>query len=188
MLDADILFMEIVMQSKNKIAYRAGALLGLLAVLSALATTLLLGKTSYLGTSTSFVRAAGYLEEFFSPESVASLSYYLSHKITVDWQFMLVLGIGVGSFLSSVSNGTFLIEWAPPIWREKFGPSKWKRAVGAFVGGAIAMYGARLADGCPSGHGLSGMMQLSASSFVALFLFVAVGSLVARIIYKGALK
>ena len=46
------------------------------------------------------------------------------------------------------------------------------------------MIGARLADGCPSGHGLSGMMQLSASSFVALALFFAAGALTAALVYR----
>ena len=68
-------------------------------------------------------------------------------------------------------------------WKERFGNSITKRAIFAFVGGAIALYGARLADGCPSGHGLSGLMQLSVSSFVALFLFFLFGVLIARILY-----
>jgi uncharacterized protein len=42
-----------------------------------------------------------------------------------------------------------------------------------------------MADGCPSGHGLSGMMQLSVSAFVALTMFFAVGIIVAAFIYKG---
>ncbi|MDL2207483.1 YeeE/YedE family protein [Desulfovibrio sp. OttesenSCG-928-F20] len=168
----------------NKV-YLWGALLGILAVASALATTFILGKSSYLGTSTSFVRAAGFIEEFFSPASTSSLSYYLSTKLKVDWQFMLVIGVALGSFISAVLNRSFKIEWIPPIWRERFGPSIAKRASTAFVGGVIAMYGARLADGCPSGHGLSGMMQLTLSSFVALFLFFAVGALVAHLVYRG---
>ena len=49
----------------------------------------------------------------------------------------------------------------------------------------LAMVGARLADGCPSGHGLSGLMQLSISGFVALALFVGTGILVALLVYGG---
>jgi uncharacterized protein len=45
------------------------------------------------------------------------------------------------------------------------------------------MLGARLADGCPSGHGLSGLMQLSVSGFAALALFFGSGVLLARMIY-----
>ena len=39
------------------------------------------------------------------------------------------------------------------------------------------MVGARMADGCPSGHGLSGMMQLSVSAFIALAMFFGPGLL-----------
>ncbi|WP_022660089.1 YeeE/YedE thiosulfate transporter family protein [Desulfovibrio desulfuricans] len=176
------------MKKNNKNTYIIGIMLGLLAIASAVATTVLLGKSNYLGTSTSFVRAAGFIEEFFSPTSTSSVSYYVTQKIKVDWQFMLVVGIAVGAFLSSLANGTFKIEWVPPIWRERFGNSVVKRAFGAFIGGIFAMYGARLADGCPSGHGLSGVMQLSVSSLVALFLFVAVGALIAHAVYRGGAK
>lgn len=173
------------MKTQNKRVYIAGALLGVLAILSAVATTMLLGKTNYLGTSSTFVRGAGFIEELCSPEIASSLTYYVNTKINIDWQFMLVIGIAVGSFISSLMNKTFKIEWIPPIWKERFGSSIAKRAVLSFIGGMIAMYGARLADGCPSGHGLSGMMQLSLSSFVALILFIAVGMLAAHFIYSG---
>jgi uncharacterized membrane protein YedE/YeeE len=49
----------------------------------------------------------------------------------------------------------------------------------------IAMFGARLADGCPSGHGLSGLMQLSVSGFLALAFFFGIGALVAAAVYRG---
>lgn len=78
----------------------------------------------------------------------------------VDWQFMLVIGIAIGAFISSIANGTFKIEFIPPLWKERFGNSIIKRAVFAFIGGILAMYGARLADGCPSGHGLSRSRRL----------------------------
>jgi hypothetical protein len=33
------------------------------------------------------------------------------------------------------------------MWEKRFGPSQGKRGLVAFVGGAVAMFGARLADG-----------------------------------------
>lgn len=163
--------------------YLAGALLGLLAIASVFATTQLMGKTNYLGASTTFVRAAGIIEKTLSPDRVATNEYYSETKIRVDWQFMLVVGIVLGAFISSTTDKSFKLEGVPPTWEKRFGPSVGKRAVAAFVGGIIAMVGARLADGCPSGHGLSGMMQLSVSAFVALVMFFGVGVLVARIVY-----
>jgi len=165
--------------------YLAGAILGLLAIVSVLATTKLIGKTNFLGASTTFVRAAGFIEKAASPEHVDQNEYFTKEKVKIDWQFMLVIGIFIGAFISSVSDGSFQWESVPPTWRQRFGSGIGLRAVGAFLGGVIAMVGARLADGCPSGHGLSGLMQLSLSSFVALLLFFGAGVVVAHLLYGG---
>ncbi|MBE0585710.1 MAG: YeeE/YedE family protein [Desulfofustis sp.] len=164
--------------------YLAGALLGILAIVSVLATTELLGKTTYLGASTTFVRAAGYLEQAVTDRDLSANAYFAKTKIKVDWQFMVVVGIFFGALVSSLTDRSFRFEMVPPTWRKRFGPSIGKRAIGAFLGGIVAMIGARLADGCPSGHGLSGMMQLSVSGLVALAMFFAVGVLVAALVYN----
>lgn len=163
--------------------YLAGALVGLLAIVSAYATTAWLGKTTYLGASTTFVRGAGFIEQQFAPDHVQANEYFATSKIRVDWQFMFVLGIFAGAFIASSTDKSFKLEAVPPKWKERFGPSVGKREVGAFLGGVVAMFGARLADGCPSGHGLSGMMQLSLSAFVALAMFFGVGIAVAAMVY-----
>lgn len=164
--------------------YLAGALVGVLAIGSAYATTHWMGKTTYLGASTTFVRAAGLLERTVFPKRVASNEYFIKEKIRVDWQFMLVLGIFFGALIGSITDKSFKWESVPPTWREQLGPSIVKRAVAAFGGGVVAMLGARMADGCPSGHGLSGMMQLSVSAFVALAVFFGTGILVAKLVYR----
>ena len=165
--------------------YLAGALVGLLAIVSVWATTVIMGKTNYLGASTTFVRAAGLLERAMAPERVAANEYFTTSKVKVDWQFMLVGGIFLGALVSSVTDRSFKLESVPPVWAKRFGKSPIKRAVGAVLGGIVAMVGARMADGCPSGHGLSGMMQFSVSSLAALCLFFGVGIAVAAMVYKG---
>lgn len=166
--------------------YVAGALVGVLALASAVATTKLLGKTSFLGASTTFVRAAGMVERQVAPEHVKANAYFEKEKVKVDWQFMVVIGIFAGALAGALSDRSFKLESVPPAWAERFGPGIGYRAAGAVAGGAIAMFGARLADGCPSGHGLSGLMQLSVSGFAALVLFFGAGVLVAHFVYgKG---
>ena len=165
--------------------YLAGALVGLLAIISVWATTVLMGKTNYLGASTTFVRAAGLLERAVAPERVAANEYFTTSKVKVDWQFMLVSGIFLGALISSVTDRSFKWESVPPVWAKRFGNSPIKRAVGAVLGAIVAMVGARMADGCPSGHGLSGMMQFSVSSLAALCLFFGVGIAVAAMVYRG---
>jgi len=165
--------------------YLAGALTGLLAVASAVATTRFHGKTSYLGASTTFVRAAGLIERSVAPGHVQESEYFTKEKVKIDWQFMLVAGIFLGALAGALMDRSFKLEAVPPAWAERFGRRPGRRAVGAVLGGVVAMLGARLADGCPSGHGMSGLMQLSGSGFVALAVFFGTGVVVARLVYGG---
>jgi uncharacterized membrane protein YedE/YeeE len=166
--------------------YLAGALVGVLAIVSVYLTSTLMGKSNYLGASTTFVRAAGFIFQSVDPAHVAENAYYIKEKVKVDWQFMMIIGIFFGALVSSLMDKSFKLEAVPAIWEKRFGPSIAKRAILAFLGGIVAMIGARLADGCPSGHGLSGMMQLSVSAFVALAMFFGIGALVANLIYRKA--
>ena len=138
----------------------------------------------YLGASTTFVRAAGMLIGSLDPTYVADNAYYVKEKVIIDWQFMMIVGIFIGAFIASKMDDSFKLEAVPPEWEARFGGSVTKRAIAAILGGIVMMIGARMADGCPSGHGLSGMMQMSVSSYVALAFFFGVGALVANIIYR----
>lgn len=163
--------------------YVAGALVGLLATASVFASTKLIGQAKYLGASTSFVRAAGMLESTVAKTHVENNAYFQAEKVHVDWQFMLVVGIVLGALGASMADKSFKLERIPPIWSERFGDRMRVRAVWAFLGGVVAMFGARLAGGCPSGHGLSGLMQLSISGFIAVAGFFGAGVLVAHLVY-----
>ena len=121
--------------------YVAGALSGLLIVLS----VLIAGK--YFGASTAFVRSAGMLEKIVLPDHVAKVAYFIKKSPKIEWQWMFVIGILAGSFISSISSGSFKIQATPPMWRSRFGNSTGKRFLVAFAGGIIAMFGARLAGG-----------------------------------------
>jgi len=46
------------------------------------------------------------------------------------------------------------------MWADRFGAATVPRLAIAFIGGAVMAYGARLAGGCTSGHGISGALQL----------------------------
>jgi len=164
--------------------YVAGALAGLLATASVLISSKMLGKPKYLGASTTFVRSAGLVEKSVAKEHVENNAYFQSKKVKVEWQFMFVLGILIGAFAASMADRSFKLENVPPIWSERFGKGIPVRAVGAFLGGVVAILGARLAGGCPSGHGLSGLMQLSLSGFIAMAGFFGGGVAVARCVYR----
>ena len=133
--------MEKSQESKGWNPYLAGALTGLLLVFSVWFT----GK--YVGVSTTFVRSAGFIEKAFNTERVAKMEYFVKELPKVDWQFLFVIGIFFGSLIASTTSKSFKWQAVPTMWRGRFGPNKTKRAVIALIGGAIAMFGARLADG-----------------------------------------
>ena len=162
--------------------YLAGALSGLVSI----GSIWFVGK--YLGASTTFVRTTGMLEKLFSSERVANMRYFLKEVPLIDWQWMFVIGIAIGAFFATVSSGSFRLQAVPTMWQERFGTAIVPRAMVAFIGGIIAMFGARLADGCPSGHGLSGSLQLAVSGFIALACFFIGGLITANLLYKGGGK
>jgi threonine/homoserine/homoserine lactone efflux protein len=79
--------------------------------------------------------------------SAASAQIAKSDFLLADWQWMFVLGIFIGSLIASTSSGTFRWKALPDMWEERFGQSRIRRGIVAFMGGLIAMFGARLADG-----------------------------------------
>ncbi len=158
--------------------YVAGALVGVLAILS-------VGLTGqFLGASTTFVRMAAAIEQVVMPARVEANEYYQRVAPRFDWQAMVLIGVLLGAALAAWHDRSFKCEAVPPMWAERFGPNIWKRGAVAFVGGIFAMFGARLADGCPSGHGLSGLMQLSVSGFLSLAGFFIGGLVVANLVYR----
>ena len=122
--------------------YLAGALSGVVGILS----VWLAGK--YFGASTSFVRTAGLIEQLFGPERVAQMDYFIKTAPKIDWQWMFVVGIFLGALISAVTSGSFRWQAVPDMWADRFGSgSTVSRALVAFAGGVVAMFGARLADG-----------------------------------------
>jgi uncharacterized protein len=159
--------------------YVAGALSGLVSIFSVLTAD------KFLGASTTFVKATGMIEETFAPERVATMAYFIKEMPKLDWQWMFVVGIFLGALIAAVTSRSFQWKAVPDLWAERFGPSIPKRALVAFLGGVIAIFGARLADGCPSGHGLSGSLQLAVSGLIALVSFFIGGIAMARVLYGG---
>lgn len=142
--------------------YLAGALIGLLQIPAFLA----LGTA--LGASSSYVTVSATLASFVDP-AVAQIRYAAGHLSGAKnwWQVALVLGIALGAFLSSRLSGTRR-QGIARVWARATGLGPTGRFAMAFVGGFLMLLGARIADGCTSGHGISGMAQLALGSFIAV--------------------
>ncbi len=121
--------------------YLVGALIGVLSCFAFLSV----GKL--LGVSASFARTAGMIERVFVPDRVKGNPYFQEEKPEINWQWMLVVGMLIGSFLSAWISGDFSIKAVPGLWETQFGPRIWFRWSMAFMGGVILMFGARLAGG-----------------------------------------
>jgi uncharacterized membrane protein YedE/YeeE len=158
--------------------YLAGAGIGILLGLS----MLLSGKP--LGCGAAFTGAAGLVESIFRGwKTVSEKPYFRMFPLRVEWQWMFVLGIFIGAFLSAVLSGTFQITWVPSVFAGKFGDSPLLRIITAIIGGILVGLGARWCWGCPSSHGISGIPQLSLASFVAVACMFALGIGTALILF-----
>lgn len=144
-----------------------------------------------IGVSTTMVRAVGTFEKVVAEKHVLSNEYFIKYLGTVaepkpvfEWQFALVVMLALGAFLSVWLSGEKFREEVPRLWEWRFGPSRIVRNAIAFLGGMILLFGARLAGGCTSGHGISGGLQLALSSW-AFFLSMFVSGVVTAFILYG---
>jgi len=157
--------------------YAVGVGIGLLSCL----TFLLSNKP--IGFSTAFSRTAGMIERLFRGNKVLEKAYYKKFSPSIDWDWMLVLGIFVGAFISAKLSGQFRVGWIPARWADAFGEVVFIRWVVAFIGGIVLQFGARWAGGCTSGHGISGTLQLAISSWLAAISFFVGGIATAMLIF-----
>ncbi|NLV26423.1 MAG: YeeE/YedE family protein [Methanomicrobiales archaeon] len=158
--------------------YVAGAGIGILLWLS------FLFSNKPLGCSTAFSRISGMIEFRLLKKTVDDKEYYRIFPPETDWQVMMVMGIVIGAFLSSVLSGTFHITLIPETFSYAFGDNFLFRLIIALIGGIFMGLGARWSWGCTSGHGISGLSQLSLASLVAVLGFFIAGISTAMILYS----
>lgn len=118
-----------------------------------------------LGVSTAYPQLVGYIVDRFVPGFADTQPYLQKIGVGIGWETMLIIGMVLGAFLSRTLQGRSACgeacENVPSLFQ-----SSTARAIGAFVGGFLILFGARLANGCTSGHMLSGIAQLSLSGFL----------------------
>lgn len=161
-------------------AYLVGLLIGLL-------LTAVFFTGHQIGVSSGVARISALLEQAFAPEQIGGQSYFqglLKDHIVFDWKILFIVGLFFGSLIAS----KLCNEKVPSknsIWNAAFGPSITKRYAAAFIGGLLLMFGARIADGCTSGHAISGGAQLSITSWIFMLSLFATAIPVSFFLYKN---
>ncbi|XP_022095447.1 uncharacterized protein LOC110981813 [Acanthaster planci] len=133
--------------------YMSGILIGLLQVPVIFTVGDTVGGSQSYCTMLSQLCVSRTLEE--------KMPYLTQYKRGIDnwWQVLFVIGAVGGACISAASSSSL-------------GAAGGITPTAAFVGGVLMLYGARMAGGCTSGHGLSGfglMMALSAVTVPAMF-------------------
>jgi len=147
--------------------YVAGAAIGLLETF-AMATA-----KRPLGVSTAFEKLAAGVTEAVAPDVAERYVEAGGEEPALDWETALVGGIVGGGALGAALSGG----------RATPAPAQGRGLGTALVGGALMMFGARMAKGCTSGHGISGTMQLAASSWVFNPVMFAAGAAAAYALF-----
>ena len=137
-----------------------------------------------LGITTAISQISGGAASLaVGADVVAANKYWAKNPFKLDYGTLFLAGTLLGGLGSALAAGTWRLETVPEVWANRFGPSLIKRYLAAFVGGIIAMYGARLANGCTSGNGISGGLQLALSGWVFLAVMFTTGAITAYLLF-----
>jgi len=131
-----------------------------------------------IGVSGAYESSAALAARQLAPDAAHVNDYVKARKDPpkFNWESWLVLGTILGGMAAArTGRGAELRA------NDQLEPGRPTRSpLASAAGGALLMYGARMADGCTSGHSLSGTAQGAASSWVFTPLMFGVASLLAR--------
>ena len=138
-----------------------------------------------LGVTTAGSQLAGGVASLaIGPDAVAANSYWKTHPLRLDYGTLFLVGTFLGGLASALASRTWRLEVVPQVWRDNLGASPAKRLVIAFIGGAVAMFGARLANGCTSGNTISQGLQLAIGGWAFTAALFATGVPTALLLFR----
>ncbi|MGK7864830.1 YeeE/YedE thiosulfate transporter family protein [Falsiroseomonas sp. E2-1-a4] len=137
-----------------------------------------------IGASSFYASVAGLIGKLVAPRRTESLEYFKENEPKVNWGFLFVVAAILGAAAAAWPVGEQTNRWIPEMWDARFGDSIGLRGAFAFAGGVLMAFGARLAGGCTSGHGISGTLQLNVASWIAVICFFIGGAFVAALLFR----
>lgn len=118
-------------------------------------------------------RPTGYKStNAYYDKSSGSLAKSIKHPWNYDFVFVLAIPLGayIAHKLTKRNKKIIELDYSSIkiSYRDELKdiPTMWRRYRRSFMGGFIILFGARWADGCTSGHMMSGMLQSSVSGYV----------------------
>lgn len=118
---------------------------------------LVTGMSTFFSSSWSWVSRL----EFFQRERLHG---------SRGWRAALAVGLVIGGVFYTVTlGGGTAVTTAVPWWQ-------------LGVGGVLVGFGARLSDGCTSGHGICGLASLQLPSLLAVLTFLATAMVTAQLV------
>ena len=142
--------------------YIAGIVIGLLQI------PIFLILHASLGSSIPFHGIACSIASWFTHTNTNQIASTCFPMPKHWWQLGFVVGIILGAYISSTLAHTKRKNFSP-VWTKVASISKLStRMIMAFCGGFIMLLGARIADGCTSGNGISGISLLSVGSIIVI--------------------
>lgn len=159
-------------QNRYMNPYLAGVFLGLVL----LASFVILGAG--LGASGGIARLAASLEGAVLPRHTLESAYFGGWG-AAPWRYYLVAML-VGTFLGGLASAAAAGRIGLKLERGLAYPAR-PRALLALIGGVLAGFASRLAQGCTSGQALTGGAMLLSGSLVFLVSLFASGYAVARL-------
>ncbi|MHB8381515.1 MAG: YeeE/YedE thiosulfate transporter family protein [Candidatus Binataceae bacterium] len=160
--------------------YSAPMLLSGLAVALVVTGSIVLHQTFGESTTYSWLVGRIWMPDFDYSQTVFR---------RIGWEPFSSLGTFAGALTASVlftrRFGRFK-QTIPPSWRGLVGAKYWPRSLASFGGTFLVLFGARMANGCTSGHILSGGLQMSLSGLVFAVAVSVSMILTARLLYEDA--
>ena len=132
-----------------------------------------------IGVSGAYENWAALAARRLAPDAAHVNDYVKARKEPpkFNWESWLVLGTILGGMVAARALGAHDASWVD----DRPGTEPKRSPLASAAGGAMLMFGARMADGCTSGHSLSGTAQGASSSWLFTPLMFGVGSLLARL-------
>lgn len=142
-----------------------------------------------IGMSTQVSAASSLLAmPIVGSEGVAENAYWARTALRWDYNIVFLLATGLGAAISALWSRSWVPQVVHPLWQQARGSKPWPRIIAAFIGGFIILYGARLAGGCTSGHGITGTLQLAVSSWIFFIVMFPAGIISAWLLLGRRLR